>query len=71
MSTVPEKVASMTFADITDTSFIVVWSRPYFTNGRLTGMYVSVWDKAYCHLLSYCSLKHSGTVGIYHIMSCI
>jgi len=39
ISTVPDEVASMTFVDVTDTSFVVVWSRPHFTNGMLTGMY--------------------------------
>jgi len=36
---VPDAVASMTFVDVTDTSVTVVWNRPYFVNGVLTGMY--------------------------------
>ena len=34
---VPDEVATMTFVDVTDTSFVVLWSRPHFTNGILTG----------------------------------
>jgi len=37
---VPDQVASMTFVDVTDTSAVVVWSQPHFTNGILTGMCV-------------------------------
>ena len=35
--TVPDEVASMTFVDVADTTLVVVWSQPYFTNGILTG----------------------------------
>ena len=39
--TVPDVVASLSFVDVTDTSFVVVWTRPYFTNGILIGICVT------------------------------
>lgn len=44
---VPDEVDSMTFVDVTDTSFVVIWTSPYFTNGILTGMSVATSTPSY------------------------
>ena len=54
----PDEVASMTFDDITDTSFIVIWTQPYFTNGILTGTYDV--NGVRCGLWLICSTKFIG-----------
>ena len=67
---VPDEVDSMTFVDVTDTSFVVIWTSPYFTNGILTGMSVATSTHSYkfsvCNagqvllaVLWFCSCCHS------------